>query len=64
MRKELDLPPDELVMGDILLITQNDYEAAIVPGFPQVSQEEDGCEVIFNGELCEIINVGSDFIEA
>jgi ATP-dependent exoDNAse (exonuclease V) alpha subunit len=63
VRKELDFPPDELVVGDILLITQSDYEAAIVPGFPQVSQEEDGCEVIFNGELCEIINVGSDFID-
>jgi ATP-dependent exoDNAse (exonuclease V) alpha subunit len=63
VRKELEFPPDALVVGDILLITENDYQAACCAGYPQISQEEDGCETIFNGELCEIINVGSDFID-
>ena len=44
-RKEIKFPPDTLVVGDILLITENDYEALCSAG---------GDTVIFNGELCEV----------
>jgi ATP-dependent exoDNAse (exonuclease V) alpha subunit len=45
VRKEIKFPPDTLVVGDILLITENDYEALCSAG---------GDTVIFNGELCEV----------
>jgi hypothetical protein len=44
VRNAIEFPPDKLVVGDILLITGNDYEAPCPGG---------GDTVIFNGELCE-----------
>jgi ATP-dependent exoDNAse (exonuclease V) alpha subunit len=52
--------------GDILLITENNYQAECCPGYPRVTQDEDipdDCEIIFNGELCRIFNLGRDFVD-
>ena len=58
VREALGYPTDNLVVGDILLVTSNNYEA---PRPDAIS--EDDAEIIFNGELCKIIKVGDDFID-
>jgi hypothetical protein len=58
VREALGYPIDNLVVGDILLVTSNNYEAPC----PDAISEDDA-EIIFNGELCKIIKVGDDFID-
>jgi len=44
VREAVDLPSDELVEGDILLITENDYEAPCCPPY-----ETDDDPTVFQG---------------
>jgi hypothetical protein len=58
IRGALELPEDRLVVGDELICTTNNYEAPR----PDAVNDDD-VEIIFNGELCKIVNVGRDFVD-
>jgi hypothetical protein len=74
VRKALGLPEAEIVEGDLLIITANDYAAPRSPvAFPidgvraRGGSEEAGEDVettkIYNGERCRVIKTGGDFID-
>ena len=55
VRKALGFPDNRIAEGDLLLVTVNDYDAACSEG--------SGTEEIFNGERCEVVHAGGDFID-
>ncbi len=55
VRKALGLPDHRIAEGDLLLITDNDYEA--------LRCDDSGTEEIFNGERCTVTHSGKDFVD-
>jgi exodeoxyribonuclease V alpha subunit len=55
VRKALGLPDHRIAEGDLLLITDNDYEA--------LRCDDSGTEEIFNGERCTVTHSGRDFVD-
>jgi ATP-dependent exoDNAse (exonuclease V) alpha subunit len=57
VRNALGFTPHKIEAGDLLLVTENNYEA------PNADGDDDDFVTIYNGERCLVSHAGPDFLE-